>query len=88
MVITVRQGGNFVGSEERPMQRYPSIDLGLCTYCLGCVEIAPKVFRFNPETSLMEVIDCNHYPVALVEEAIKNCPEKCISWVESPTRVG
>jgi len=28
----------------------------------------------------MEVIDLDVYPVALVDEAIKNCPEDCISW--------
>lgn len=64
------------------MQPYPSIDLGRCSYCLGCVEIAPRVFRYNPATALLEVIDLAEYPRAQVEEAIKNCPEKCISWVE------
>lgn len=70
------------GGEEKSMPRYPSIDLGRCSYCRGCVEIAPSVFRYNPATALMEVIELVDYPRDLVEEAIKNCPEDCISWVE------
>jgi ferredoxin len=62
------------------MKRYPSIDLGRCSDCRGCIEIAPQVFRFNPATGLMEVVDLDDYPVALVDEAIKNCPEDCIFW--------
>lgn len=71
------------GGEEKSMQRYPSIDLGRCSYCLGCIEIAPSVFRYNPDTALMEVIELVDYPGDLVEEAIKNCPEDCICWVEA-----
>lgn len=62
------------------MKTYPVIDLGLCSDCRGCIEIAPGVFRYNPATGLMEVIDCDQYPKELVEEAIKNCPEDCIYW--------
>ncbi|TKB28010.1 ferredoxin [Desulfopila sp. IMCC35006] len=62
------------------MKKYPSIDPGLCSNCLGCVEIAPKVFRYNRETGLMEIIEREEYPIDLVDEAIKNCPEDCISW--------
>ncbi len=29
---------------------------------------------------MMEVIDQDDYPEDLVNEAIKNCPENCISW--------
>lgn len=62
------------------MPQYPSIDPGLCSDCGGCVEIAPRVFRYNPATGLMEVIELAEYPRALVDEAIKNCPEDCIVW--------
>ena len=64
------------------MIKYPSIDLGLCSDCRGCIEIAPQVFRYNPATGLMEIIELNEYPVDLVEEAMKNCPEDCINWEE------
>lgn len=62
------------------MKKNPSIDLGLCSECRGCIEIAPQVFRYNPATGLMEIIELDEYPVDLVEEAMKNCPEDCIKW--------
>ena len=62
------------------MKRHPAIDLGLCSYCRGCIEIAPQVFRYNTDTGLMEVIELVEYPIELVDEAIKNCPEDCIFW--------
>jgi ferredoxin len=62
------------------MKQYPVIDLGLCSDCRGCIEIAPRIFQHNPATGLMEVIECVEYPAALVDEAIKNCPEDCIFW--------
>jgi ferredoxin len=62
------------------MKQYPSIDLGLCSDCRGCIEIAPGIFKHNPATGLMEVIELAEYPDALVDEAIKNCPEDCIFW--------
>ena len=61
-------------------KRYPSIDLGKCTNCEGCIEVAPSVFQFNSMTGMMEVIELNIYPEDLVDEAIKNCPEDCIIW--------
>ena len=62
------------------MKKIPVIDLGRCTECAGCIEIAPEVFRYNTATGMMEVVDLLRYPEDLVDEAIKNCPEKCISW--------
>jgi ferredoxin len=61
---------------------FPVVDLGRCNRCEGCIEIAPDVFRYNEETGLIEVIDLQEYPVAKVNEAIKNCPEDCIAWDE------
>ena len=62
------------------MNRFPSIDLGLCSYCKGCIEIAPQIFRYNSATGFVEVIEHAEYPVDLVDEAIKYCPEDCITW--------
>lgn len=62
------------------MNKFPSIDLGRCSECQGCIEIAPTVFRFNQATGMMEVIEQEGYPEDLIGEAIKNCPEKCITW--------
>ena len=61
-------------------KNYPCIDLGRCSECRGCIEIAPTVFRFNSSTGMMEVIEDDDYPEELVNEARKNCPEGCISW--------
>ncbi len=60
----------------------PVVDIGLCSECGGCVEIAPEVFQYNEHTGLIEVVESDDYPVEDVEEAIKNCPEDCIHWDE------
>jgi len=62
--------------------KVPVIDLGECTYCDGCIEVCPTVFRKNEAAGYMEVIDLAVYPVEEVDEAIKNCPADCISWEE------
>ncbi|RPH41969.1 MAG: ferredoxin [Desulfobulbaceae bacterium] len=62
------------------MKRIPVIDLSCCTECQGCVELAPEVFRYNDDTAMMEVIEMPEYPVSKVDEAIRDCPEDCISW--------
>lgn len=64
------------------MRRIPVIDLGRCSECRGCVEIAPEVFRYNDQTGLMEVADLPEYPEQRVAEAIRDCPEDCIFWEE------
>ncbi len=52
-----------------------------CTLCEGCIEVCPSVFSFN-RLGYIEVADLAVYPEALVDEAIKYCPEDCISWEE------
>jgi ferredoxin len=64
----------------KKQKMYPAIDPGCCTLCEGCVEIAPEIFRLNSETGLIEVLDLPMYRKDLVDEAIKICPEDCISW--------
>ena len=39
------------------------------------------VFRLN-EAGYVEVAELSCYPESDIEEAIKNCPEDCISWTE------
>ena len=58
----------------------PVVDLGRCSRCEGCVEIAPEVFRLNSETGALEVIDLQDYPGDKVNEARAYSPEDCISW--------
>ena len=61
--------------------RAPIIDIGACTLCMGCVEVCPAVFRQN-DAGYIEVIEMEIYPQEAVDEAIKYCPEDCISWEE------
>lgn len=56
------------------------IDVGRCSHCGGCMEIAPEVFGFNEVTGLPEVYDCSAEKIVDVEEAMKNCPKDCIHW--------
>lgn len=65
------------------MKRLLIIDLGRCSECYGCLEIAPEVFRVNEATGCMEVVDMKKYPESKVQEAIKNCPKDCIYWDET-----
>ncbi|MBW1636416.1 MAG: ferredoxin [Deltaproteobacteria bacterium] len=62
------------------MKQYPTVDLGLCNECMGCVEVAPNIFRYNKLIGFVEVVDMDDYPQKDVDEAIKNCPQDCISW--------
>lgn len=59
---------------------YPTIDLGRCSDCRGCIEVAPQVFRYNATMGMMEVIELPKYSQEKVNEAIKNCPKDCIVW--------
>jgi len=68
--------------ENQKSIKFPIIDIGSCSECCGCTEVAPNVFRYNHETGMMDVFDLSSYPEELVVEAIKNCPEDCISWDE------
>ena len=72
--IKITDSGNTVGMKK------PAVDLGVCTKCGGCIEVAPKIFRFNEAAGFLEVCDLDYYDQGLVDEAIKNCPEDCIYW--------
>jgi len=59
----------------------PVVDLAECTRCEGCIALCPAVFRLN-QAGFVEAADLAEYPREEVEEAIKNCPERCIHWEE------
>jgi ferredoxin len=61
--------------------KIPSVDIGACTLCEGCIEVCPSVFFIN-DMGHIEVIELAEYPEALIEEAMKYCPEDCITWEE------
>lgn len=69
-------------NKERVVMRKPVVDIGQCTLCEGCIEACPLVFRLN-ETGFIEVTELSDYFDRCVEEAIKYCPEDCISWEEN-----
>ena len=60
----------------------PVVDIVACTLCMGCVEVCPQVFRLNEDLGFIEVADLDVYPQVEVDEAIKYCPEDCITWEE------
>lgn len=62
--------------------KIPVIDTALCSKCEGCLSVCPMVFRLNPVMDVIEVIDIDHYPDDCVNEAIKICPQDCITWAE------
>ena len=61
------------------MSRIPVVDIGQCSLCGVCIEVCPMVFRLN-DVGFIEVSELSRYPETDVHEAIKNCPEDCISW--------
>jgi ferredoxin len=70
------------------IKKIPSIDLGKCSECQGCIAVAPTIFAYNASIGLMVVLEMDYYPPDLVEEAIKNCPEDCITWELSEYQAG
>lgn len=62
------------------MKKCPTIDLGACSKCGGCIEVAPTVFRYAESGNFIEVCDLEYYDPDQVDEAIRYCPEDCIYW--------
>jgi len=60
----------------------PDVDIGICSLCMGCVELCPQVFNYN-DAGYIEVVELEQYPEKEVDEAIKYCPEDCIAWIEA-----
>ena len=61
--------------------KVPIVDLSLCTVCLGCLDVAPDVFKLN-EAGYIEVLEMEKYPEDEVNDAIIYCPEDAIFWEE------
>ena len=59
--------------------KIPVVDLGCCTLCEICVDLAPHAFEIN-DAGFVEVIPLDDYSDEDVHEAIKNCPKDCITW--------
>ncbi len=50
-----------------------------CILCEVCTSVCPQVFKIN-DVGFIEVSDLEEYPEEAVNEAIKNCPQRCIDW--------
>ena len=60
----------------------PVVDLSECILCGVCQEVCSTVFSLN-DAGYIEVSDRLEYPELEVDEAIKNCPTRCIDWEET-----
>lgn len=56
------------------------VDIGACSRCGACVELAPQIFRLREDTGLIEVIEGAQLDEQAIAEAMKYCPEDCIFW--------
>lgn len=61
--------------------KHPVVDLSDCTLCGVCVAVCPNVFSLS-DAGFILVSELEAYPVAEVEDAIRNCPADCIRWEE------
>jgi len=66
----------------RAVTKHPVVDIGRCTLCEGCIEVAPDVFRFSESFGYIEVVEYEEYIQEDIDEAIKICPTDCIEWEE------
>ena len=64
------------------MRKTPVIDLSRCTDCESCLELCPDIFKRNPDTGLIEVVEHSEYSEEAVQEVISMCPADCITWEE------
>jgi len=69
-----------MGSTSINKIRRPTVDLGSCSSCGVCLEVAPDILRFSESGGYLEVCDLDFYDQQAVNEAIKYCPEDSIYW--------
>ena len=62
------------------MRKTPAVDISECNQCSGCLDISPTTFVYNDDLDYIEISDREKYNISEVDEAIKNCPRKAISW--------
>ncbi|RJP44101.1 MAG: ferredoxin [Desulfobacteraceae bacterium] len=59
--------------------KIPVVELSNCNRCGVCADLCPSAFQMT-DAGFVWVADLPEYPEAEVDEAIKHCPEDCISW--------
>ncbi|NWH04714.1 ferredoxin [Desulfobacter latus] len=62
------------------IQKKPVVDLGCCNQCGVCIDLAPHAFEIN-DAGYVDVRPLDRYEDDEdILEAVKNCPQDCISW--------
>jgi len=61
------------------IMKTPVVELSDCIHCEVCTNVCPEVFRYS-DAGYVVVADMLSYPEDNVDEAIKNCPARCIRW--------
>ena len=62
------------------LKKNPVIDLAECTDCESCISLFPAIFKRNPETGCIEVVELPDYPEEEIEQVMSMCPGDCIAW--------
>jgi len=62
--------------------KIPVVELSDCITCGICEKVSPLVFHIS-DLGYVQVADLETYPEEEVNDAIKNCPAKCIAWGNS-----
>lgn len=59
--------------------KIPVVDMADCTRCAGCYDMYPELFELK-DVGYVATVERECYPEEEVDDAIKHCPQDCISW--------
>jgi ferredoxin len=64
----------------KTLKNTPVIDRSECTDCESCISLLPGIFKRNPETGCIEVVELPDYPENEIAQVMSMCPGDCIAW--------
>jgi ferredoxin len=64
----------------KTLKNTPVIDRAECTDCESCISLLPDIFKRNPETGCIEVVELPDYPENEIAQVMSMCPGDCIAW--------